>query len=233
MIFRQFTDFTSSTYTYLLGDAASGKALLIDPVKAHIDTYQQVLSDLGLRLVCALDTHTHADHITALGELRERTGCETIMGERTGASCVTRRVAEGEQIAFGGQTLQVLETPGHTPESISLVWRTPCQQAVFTGDVLLIRGSGRTDFQGGDARASWDSVAGKLFALADDTVVYPAHDYKGWHASTIGEERRCNPRFAGQTRDSYVALMQALDLPRPELMDVAVPANLACGRDAG
>lgn len=232
MIFRQFLDFTSHTLTYLLGDEQAGEAVLIDPVGSHVATYRQVLDELGLRLVQAVDTHTHADHITALGPLREQTGCTTVMGVRSGASCVSRRVREGDRISFGDLSLLVLETPGHTPESLSLVLETPWR-AVFTGDVLLIRGSGRTDFQNGDAGESWDSVTGKLFSLDGGTVVYPGHDYKGWSCSTIDEERRCNPRFAGRTRADYIALMGALNLPRPELMDVAVPANLGCGLTAG
>lgn len=229
MLFRQFLDPVSHTYTYLLADASAAKAVLIDPVLDKTEVYQQVLSELGLHLLAAIDTHTHADHVTALGRLRELTGCETIMGALTGADCVSRRVSEGDVIAFGRLSLQVLDTPGHTAESISLLFDGPTMRAVFTGDVLLIRGSGRTDFQAGDAGASWDSVTGKLFSLPGDTIVYPAHDYKGWSSSTIAEERSHNPRFAGQTRDSYISIMANLKLPRPELMDVAVPANLACG----
>ena len=178
----------------------------------------------------AIDTHTHADHITALGELRDLTGCVTIMGEFTKAQCVSQSIREGETIDVDGVRLEAIYTPGHTDESFSFVLDPARPVAVFTGDVLLIRGSGRTDFQGGDPRKSWDSIVDKLFRLPDETLVYPAHDYKGWTASSIGEEKRCNPRIAGKSRDQYVEIMNALRLPSPKMMDIAVPANLACGK---
>ncbi len=230
MLFRQFIDETSSTYTYLLASAPGREAVLIDPVKEQTDQYIQAIEQLGLRLVKAIDTHTHADHITALGELRERTDCASIMGEYTGADCVSAKVADDEMLDVDGIQLQALYTPGHTDESFSFVLHPRAPRAVFSGDVLLIRGSGRTDFQNGDAGNSWDSIVERLFRLPDTTTLYPAHDYKGWTASSIGEEKRYNPRLAGKSRAQYIEIMQKLDLPDPKMMDVAIPANLACGQ---
>lgn len=229
MIFRQFFDPVSSTYTYLLASGRGREALIIDPVKEKTPLYLSAINDLDLKLIRAIDTHTHADHITALGDLRDATGCVTIMGEFTKASCVSAQIREGEVVDVDGIRLQALYTPGHTDESFSFVLNPARPRAVFTGDVLLIRGSGRTDFQGGDARKSWDSIVNKLFQLPDEVTVYPAHDYKGWNASSIGEEKRYNPRLAGKTEAEYVAIMNNLNLPNPKLMDIAVPANLACG----
>ena len=230
MIFRQFFDPTSSTYTYLLASGRGREALIIDPVKELTPHYLSAINDLDLRLVQAIDTHTHADHITALGELRQLTGCITMMGEFTKAECVSAQVRDGELLAVDGIQLQAIYTPGHTDESFSFVLKPTQPRAVFTGDVLLIRGSGRTDFQGGDPHKSWDSIVNSLFKLPDDTTLYPAHDYKGWTASSIGEERLHNPRLAGKSEAEYVAIMNGLNLPNPQMMDIAVPANLACGK---
>ena len=230
MIFRQFFDSVSSTYTYLLASGRGREALIIDPVKEQAAQYLAAIAGLDLRLVKAIDTHTHADHITALGDLRSATGCVTIMGQYTQAECVSMQVRDGEAIDIDGIRLQALYTPGHTDESFSFVLNPAAPKAVFTGDVLLIRGSGRTDFQAGDPHKSWDSIVNKLFRLPDDTTVFPGHDYKGWNASSIGEEKRHNPRLAGKTEADYVAIMRSLNLPNPKLMDVAVPANLACGK---
>lgn len=230
MIFRQLFDPVSSTYTYVLASGRGREALIIDPVKELLDHYLRLIEDLDLKLVRAIDTHTHADHITALGDLRDRTGCVTIMGEFTKAACVSESIREGERINVDGIRLGAIYTPGHTDESFSFVLNPDRPEAVFTGDVLLIRGTGRTDFQGGDPHKSWDSIVNKLFRLPDDTTVYPAHDYKGWMASSIGEEKRANPRLAGKTEADYVQIMNNLNLPNPKLMDVAVPANLACGQ---
>ncbi|CAN7717828.1 MBL fold metallo-hydrolase [Caballeronia sp. LjRoot29] len=230
MLFRQFFDGQSSTYTYVLASRAGGEALIIDPVKEQLDQYLKVIEQLDLRLVHAIDTHTHADHITALGDLRDATQCTTIMGEMSKAHCVSQHVREDEILRIDGIALRALYTPGHTDESFSFVLNPSAPQAVFTGDVLLIRGSGRTDFQGGDAHRSWDSIVNKLFKLPDETTLYPAHDYKGWTASSIGEEKHFNPRLAGKTESEYVAIMKGLNLPSPKMMDVAIPANLACGQ---
>lgn len=229
MLFRQLYDHQSSTYSYLLADGPGGEALLIDPVREHSAQYLQLIEQLGLRLLVAVDTHTHADHVTALGALRDASGCVTRMGEQTKAECVSERFRDGETLRIGGLRLRALYTPGHTDESYSLVM----DDRVFTGDALLIRGTGRTDFQNGDSHAAYDSLFNKLLKLPDDTLVYPGHDYKGWTVSSIGEERRWNPRLQVRSAEEYAALMANLKLPTPKLMDVAVPANLACGRVAG
>lgn len=230
MIQRQFFDAVSSTYTYLLASGPGREAVLIDPVKEQAHHYLAAIEALDLKLIKAIDTHTHADHITALGDLRESTGCVTIMGEFTKAECVSMHVREGQVIDIDGLRLKALYTPGHTNESFSFVLNPAAPVGVFTGDVLLIRGTGRTDFQGGDPHKSWDSIVNKLFTLPDDTLVWAGHDYKGWITSSIGEEKRHNPRLAGKTEAEYVNIMRNLNLPNPKLMDVAVPANLACGR---
>ena len=231
MLFRQFFDSTSSTYTYLLASEPGREAVIIDPVKEQVPQYLTAIEQLDLKLVKAIDTHTHADHITGLGMLRDTTGCVSIMGQYTKAECVSEQVRDGEMINTDGIFLRALYTPGHTDESFSFVLMPEAPRAVFTGDVLLIRGTGRTDFQAGDAGKSWDSIHDKLFRLPDSTIVYPAHDYKGWMSSSIGEERQYNPRLAGKTREQYIEIMRKLNLPNPRMMDVAVPANLACGRD--
>jgi len=228
MLFRQLYDLDTGTYTYLLAARPGGEAVIIDPVLEQINAYLQLLRELDVRLVKAIDTHTHADHVTAMGQLRDTTGCVTIMGEQTKAECVSLRVKDGEHIAVDGLTLQALYTPGHTDESYSFLM----DDRVFTGDTLLIRGTGRTDFQNGDARAQYDSLFNKLLKLPEDTLLYPGHDYKGWTVSTIGEERRYNPRLQVSSVEAYVNIMNNLKLPNPKYMDVAVPANLACGRPA-
>lgn len=228
MLFRQLYDLDTGTYTYLLAERPGGEAVIIDPVLEQMNAYLQLLRELDIRLVKAIDTHTHADHVTAMGKLREVTGCVTLMGEQTKAECVSLRVRDGETIHVGALTLRALYTPGHTDESYSFVM----DDRVFTGDTLLIRGTGRTDFQNGDARAQYDSLFNKLLKLPEETLVYPGHDYKGWTVSTIGEEKRYNPRLQAQSVDAYVNVMNNLNLPNPKYMDVAVPTNLACGRTA-
>lgn len=225
MIFRQLFERESSTYTYLLASRPGGEALLIDPVKSEVERYLRLLEELDVRLVFAVDTHVHADHVTGLGALREATDCVTVMGGQSRAECVSRRVSEGEELNVDGLVLRALYTPGHTDDSYSFVM----PDRVFTGDTLLIRGTGRTDFQNGDPRAQYDSLFGKLLRLPDATLVYPAHDYKGWTVSTIAEERAHNPRLQVGSEAEYVALMRGLKLDDPKQMDVAIPANLACG----
>jgi sulfur dioxygenase len=225
MIFRQLFDSTSGTYTYLLASRHGGEALIIDPVLERVDRYLQLVRELDLRLVKAVDTHLHADHVTGLGALRDRTHCITVMGEQTHADVVSMRVAEGDRIEIEGLRLDVLYTPGHTDDSYSFVFG----DRVFTGDTLLIRGTGRTDFQNGDPRAQYDSIFNKLLKLPDETLVYPAHDYKGDTVSTIGEEKFYNPRLKVKSVDEYVDLMKNLKLPNPKMMDVAVPANMQVG----
>jgi sulfur dioxygenase len=225
MIFRQLYDSVSSTYTYIIASRRGGEALIIDPVLEKVDRYLQLVRELDLRLVKAVDTHLHADHITGLGALRDRTQCITVMGEQTKADVVSMRVAEGDALQVEGISLDVLYTPGHTDDSYSYIMG----DRVFTGDTLLIRGTGRTDFQNGDARMQYDSIFGKLLKLPEETLVYPAHDYKGDTVSTIGEEKRHNPRLRVTSVEDYVALMNNLHLPNPKMMDVAVPANMKVG----
>ncbi len=225
MIFRQFFDSTSGTYTYLLASRRGGEALIIDPVLEKVDRYLQLVEEFDLTLVKAVDTHLHADHITGLGALRDRTHCITVMGEQTHADVVSMRVADGDRIDIEGLSLDVLYTPGHTDDSYSYLF----EGRVFTGDTLLIRGTGRTDFQNGDPRAQYDSIFNKLLKLPDETLVYPAHDYKGDTVSTIGEERLFNPRLKAKSVDEYVDLMNNLKLANPKMMDVAVPANMHIG----
>jgi sulfur dioxygenase len=225
MIFRQLFDSISGTYTYLLASRRGGEALIIDPVLEKVERYLQLVAELDLKLVKAVDTHLHADHITGLGALRDRTHCITVMGEMSKVDVVSLRVAEGDTLAIEGVALDVLYTPGHTDDSYSFL----LGDRVFTGDTLLIRGTGRTDFQNGDARAQYDSIFGKLLKLPEETLVFPAHDYKGETASTIGEEKRFNPRLQVKSIDEYVDLMNNLKLPNPKMMDVAVPANLHVG----
>lgn len=230
MIFRQFFDSQSYTFTYLLASRSGGEAVIIDPVKEQLGSYLKVINELDLRLIQAIDTHTHADHVTALGNLRDATHCLTVMGDQSKALCVSTHVHDDERLDIDGLSLRVMYTPGHTDESYSFVLEDSGPRAVFTGDVLLIRGSGRTDFQNGDPGRSWDSIVNRLFRLPDATTLYPAHDYKGWTASSIGEEKRFNPRLAGKTRAEYVQIMRSLNLPHPRMMDIAIPANLACGQ---
>ena len=225
MIFRQLFDSTSSTYSYLLASRHGGEALIIDPVLERVDRYIQLLKELDLRLVKAIDTHLHADHITGLDALRERTRCITVMGEQTKADVVSIRVADGDRVGIEGLSLEALYTPGHTDNSYSYI----LPDRVFTGDTLLIRGTGRTDFQNGDPRAQYASLFGRLLKLPDETLVYPAHDYKGDTVSTIGEEKAFNPRLQVKSIDEYVELMSHLNLPNPKMMDVAVPANMRIG----
>jgi glyoxylase-like metal-dependent hydrolase (beta-lactamase superfamily II)/rhodanese-related sulfurtransferase len=225
MIFRQLFDSVSGTYTYLLASRRGGEALIVDPVLEKVDRYLQLIHELDLRLVKAVDTHLHADHVTGLGALRDRTHCITVMGEQTKADVVSMRLAEGDKLTVEGVSLDVLYTPGHTDDSYSYLMR----DRVFTGDTLLIRGTGRTDFQNGDPRAQYDSIFNKLLKLPEETMVFPAHDYKGETVSTIGEEKAFNPRLQVKSVDEYAELMNNLKLPNPKMMDVAVPANMRVG----
>lgn len=230
MIFRQLFDKESSTYTYLLGDEKSRKALLIDTVLESADSYLQLLTELNLTLAYVLDTHTHADHITASGKLRDITGCITYLGKESGSDCVSQTLGDGEKINMGSFTLTALYTPGHTSDSYSFVVNDGAQHYLFSGDTLLIRGTGRTDFQNGNARDQYRSLHNKLLTLPDNTWVYPAHDYKGWARSTIAEEKLHNPRLQVSSEAAYEELMANLNLPNPKMMDVAIPANRACGK---
>jgi len=229
MIFRQLFDAKSCTYSYLIGDEKTGLAVLIDPVIANTDDYLMLLEQLQLKLVVVMDTHTHADHITALGSLREKTGCRTMLGEQAEASCVTENFSNDDIIHAGDLQIKALHTPGHTNDSYSFYLLGDKQPMLFTGDTLLIRGTGRTDFQNGDAGQQYHSLFDVLLKYPDHTLVYPGHDYKGWTVSTVAEERAHNPRLQVADEAAYVELMGNLHLPQPDLMDVAVPANQACG----
>src|SRR6185436_18761946 len=224
MIFRQLYDANTSTYTYLIGDDASRQAALIDPVREQLERDLKLLGELQLELRYVLDTHVHADHVTAAGALRERTGAQTVGGPG-GAACSDVKAREGDTLRLGALEIRVLDTPGHTADSLSFV----IGDRVFTGDALLIRGTGRTDFQNGDAGALYDAITQKLFHLPDATRVYPGHDYRGHSESRIGEEKLYNPRLAGKSRAEFIELMAQLQLPRPARIDEAVPANRACG----
>ena len=225
MIFRQLFDSTSFSYTYLIAAGRGGEALIIDPVLDRVDRYIQLLDELDLRLVKALDSHLHADHITGLGALRDRTKCITVMGKESGVDVVSMRVADGDRVAIEGLGLDVIHTPGHTADSYCF----RMDDRVFTGDTLFIRGTGRTDFGNGDPAQQYHSIFDKLLTLPGETLVYPGHDYKGDTLSTIAEEKAFNPRLQVASVEEYVDIMNNLDLPDPKMMDVAVPANMKVG----
>ena len=222
MIFEQLFDTKSSTYTYILSSGKGREALIIDPVLEHTDQYINLLNKLELKLVKVIDTHIHADHITGLNELSKRTSCTKIMGDNSKSEVVDLRVKEDENVKIDNINLKVMYTPGHTDCSYSYLMN----DRVFTGDTLLINGTGRTDFQNGNARQQYDSIFNKLLILPENTMVYPAHDYNGKKHSTIGSERKNNPRLQVNSVDQYVEIMNNLKLANPKMMDVAVPANL-------
>ena len=222
MIFEQLFDTKSSTYTYILSSGKGREALIIDPVLEHTDQYINFLNKLELKLVKVIDTHIHADHITGLNELSKRTSCTKIMGDNSKSEVVDLRVKEDENVKIDNINLKVMYTPGHTDCSYSYLMN----DRVFTGDTLLINGTGRTDFQNGNARQQYDSIFNKLLKLPENTMVYPAHDYNGKKYSTIGSERKNNPRLQVNSVDQYVEIMNNLKLANPKMMDVAVPANL-------
>ncbi len=228
MLFRQLFDHETSTYTYLLADEATREAVLIDPVLEQVERDLQVIRELGLTLVWALDTHVHADHVTGLGTLREKTGCKTVLSARAAVGCADRPVKQGDSVTFGAHHIEVRETPGHTDGCLTYV--TGDRRMAFTGDALLIRGCGRTDFQQGDARTLYRSIHTQVFSLPDETLLYPGHDYKGRTVTTVREEKQWNPRLgAGRTVDEFVDIMAKLQLAYPKKIDVALPANLRCG----
>jgi sulfur dioxygenase len=227
----QLFDPTSSTYTYVLVDPSTRQALIIDPVDQHIERDLAVLRDNQLSLVWAVETHAHADHITSAGRLAEHAGAQTAAPQGCDIGTAGRQLAHGDVLSFGGEQLKALHTPGHTAGSMSYVWR----DHVFTGDTLLIGGCGRTDFQSGSAAALYRSITEVLFALPDETIVWPAHDYNGRSHSTIGDEKAGNARVAGRSLAEFVAIMEHLNLPKPRRIDEAVPANQTSGirHDAG
>lgn len=221
----QLFDPASSTYTYVLFDQLSRDALLIDPVDEQIDRDLATLREYGLKLVWTVETHAHADHITSAGRLAELAGAKTAAPLGCGIGTAGVQLQDGDTLKFGGEVLKALHTPGHTAGSMSFLWR----DHVFTGDTLLINGCGRTDFQSGSAEALYRSLTQVLFALPDDTIVWPGHDYQGRSCSSIGREKTTNVRVAGKTEAEFVALMNSLNLPRPRRIDEAVPANLTSG----
>lgn len=228
ILFRQLFESETSTYTYLLADPSTREAVLIDPVRETIERDLELLRELGLTLVHSLETHVHADHVTAAGLLRERVGSRSVVSAKGGAPCADVLVQDGDRVRFGERWLEVRETPGHTDGCLSYVLDD--RSMVFTGDALLIRGTGRTDFQQGDPRRLFHSITTQLFTLPDATQVFPGHDYRGLTSSTIGEEKQHNRRLGGgKTLDEFVAIMQNLKLAEPKKIAEAVPANLACG----
>ncbi|HEV2189826.1 MAG TPA: MBL fold metallo-hydrolase, partial [Stellaceae bacterium] len=229
LIFRQLFDPQSSTYTYLLGDSASGQAVLIDPVFEQVRRDAALIDELGLKLTATLETHVHADHVTGAWLMKQRTGSKIMVAKSSGAEGADRYLVQDDVIAFGGRRLLVRATPGHTGGCLTYVLDD--NSMAFTGDCLLIRGSGRTDFQEGDATAMYRSVREQIFALPNDCLLYPAHDYRGLTVTSVGEERRYNPRLGGDIAlGDFAGYMKNLRLAHPKLLDVAVPANLRCGR---
>lgn len=228
MFFKQLFDNESNTLTYLIADNKSSEALIIDPVKSEIETYKTLLNAYGFTLKFSLETHVHADHITASGLLRKILKCQTAVSQACDAKLADIQIKEGDKFQLGeNETLTALATPGHTLGSMSFIWR----DKVFTGDSLLINSCGRTDFQGGDASQLYDSITRKLFQLPDETLVYPGHDYKGFRVSSIMQEKISNSRLVGKSREEFINMMNNLDLPKPRLIDIAVAANRYCGVD--
>jgi glyoxylase-like metal-dependent hydrolase (beta-lactamase superfamily II) len=221
MIFNQLFDVNSSTYTYIVSSGKGREALIIDPVIENTNEYIRLLKDLDLKLVKVIDTHIHADHISGLNELNKQTNCSRIMGENSESEVIDIRVSDNEKIKIENIELRSIYTPGHTKCSYSFLM----DNCVFTGDTLLINGSGRTDFQGGSALEQYDSIFNKLLKLPEETFVYPAHDYKGKKFSKIAYEKKNNPRLQVNSPDEYVAIMNNLNLASPKMMDIAVPAN--------
>jgi glyoxylase-like metal-dependent hydrolase (beta-lactamase superfamily II)/rhodanese-related sulfurtransferase len=225
MFFKQLFDPASSTLTYLIADDTSHEAVLIDPVTEQLERDSRLLREHGLALKYTLETHVHADHVTAAHALKQATGAQTAVCRDCNAQGYDRLLQDGDVILFGHEEILTIATPGHTPGSVSYLWR----DRVFTGDTLLIGGCGRTDFQNGSAEALWSSITEKLFALDEQILVYPAHDYKGRRVSSIGEEKRFNARVSGKTREEFVSIMNNLNLPMPARIHEAVPANLEGG----
>lgn len=229
LIFQQLFEAQSSTYTYLLADADSKEAVLIDTVIETVDRDLKLVEELGLKLVYVLDTHIHADHVTGAGEIRKRTGVKTAVPKTANVPCADLNLSDGDELNFGPFTIKTLETPGHTDASLSFY----CEEMVFTGDVLLIRGTGRTDFQSGSAEVLYESVHQKLFTLPPETKVYPAHDYHGFTSSSIEMEFRHNPRVgSGRTKMQFAQIMKNLKLDLPKKIKESLPANMACGTPA-
>ena len=225
MLFHQLFDKSSSTYTYLIASAKGREALIIDPVLENIDQYIKLLNELDLKLVKVIDTHIHADHITAASKLKNKTNCTTIMGEHTPSNAVEIKVKDNEIIYVDKLEIKVIYTPGHTKDSYSF----HMNNYLFSGDTLLINGTGRTDFQGGNSEDSYNSIFNRLLKLPEETLLYPAHDYNGQTVSSIGKEKKFNPRLQVNSVNEYIDIMNNLNLSKPKLMDINVASNIKLG----
>jgi glyoxylase-like metal-dependent hydrolase (beta-lactamase superfamily II) len=225
MLFRQLFDKSSSTYTYLIASAKGREALIIDPVLENIEQYIKLLNELDLKLVKVIDTHIHADHITAASKLKNKTNCTTIMGEHTPSDTVEIKVKNDDIICVDKLKIKVIYTPGHTKDSYSFLM----DDCLFSGDTLLINGTGRTDFQGGNSEDSYNSIFNRLLKLPEETLLYPAHDYNGQTVSTIGKEKKFNPRLQVNSVNEYIDIMNNLNLSKPKLMDINVASNIKLG----
>ena len=225
MLFRQLFDKSSSTYTYLIASAKGREALIIDPVLENIEQYIKLLNELDLKLVKVIDTHIHADHITAASKLKNATNCTTIMGEHTPSDTVEIKVKDDDIICVDKLKIKVIYTPGHTKDSYSFIM----DDCLFSGDALLINGTGRTDFQGGNSKDSYNSIFNRLLKLPEETLLYPAHDYNGQTVSTIGKEKKFNPRLQVNSVNEYIDIMNNLNLSKPKLMDINVASNIKLG----
>ena len=225
MIFNQLFDKSTSTYTYLIASAPQREALIIDPVLENVEIYINLLKELNLKLVKVVDTHIHADHITGAYQLNKKTNCTTIMGENSPADSVHLKVKDGEKIKIDKLEIKTIYTPGHTSDSYSFL----IDNFLFSGDALLINGTGRTDFQNGNAKDSYNSIFNKLLKLPDETFLYPAHDYNGKKVSTIGNEKKFNPRLQVKNADEYINIMDNLNLSKPTMMDVNIAGNIKLG----
>ena len=225
MIFKQVFDTKTSTYTYLIASAKGREAVIIDPVLENVDEYIQLLKELDLKLVKVIDTHIHADHVTGASKLKQATNCTTLMGEHTPADAVEIKVKDNELIKIDGLKIKSLYTPGHTSDSYSFL----LDNYLFSGDTLLINGTGRTDFQNGSSKDAYNSLFNNILKLPEETLVYPGHDYNGKFSSTIGNEKKFNPRLQVKSVDEYVEIMSNLNLSKPEMMDSNVSKNIQLG----
>ena len=225
MIFKQVFDKKSSTYTYIIASSEGREALIIDPVLDNVEDYIKILNQLNLKLVKVIDTHIHADHVTGAGKLRDKTKCVTIMGEHTPTDAVELKVKDDEIIKLDKLNFRAIYTPGHTSDSFCFLM----DKYLFSGDTLLINGTGRTDFQNGNSIDAYNSIFNRLLKLPEDTLLYPAHDYKGETVSTIGKEKRSNPRLQVRNVDEYIEIMTNLNLKKPEKIDYNVSSNLKLG----
>jgi glyoxylase-like metal-dependent hydrolase (beta-lactamase superfamily II) len=225
MIFRQVFDNKSSTYTYLIASAKGREAVIIDPVIENVESYIKLLQELDLKLVKVIDTHIHADHVTGASKLKQVTNCSTLMGEHTPADAVEIKVKDDEIIKIDQIEIKAMYTPGHTSDSYSFLM----ENYLFSGDTLLINGTGRTDFQNGSSKDAYNSIFNRLLKLPEDTILYPGHDYNGKESSTIGNEKKFNPRLQVKNVDEYVELMSNLNLAKPQLIDINVSRNIKLG----